>query len=122
MEPIALDFPQDIRHRALGERLYLQGASFCFKDLSIAVEALDQADSAADLDVRQRHLARARQKVERVLRVLPRLQLTHEACESILAVIEDIRERLFGPPHARFSRAASGAQPVLPLSKSCIIQ
>lgn len=101
MEPAVFDFPHGLHHRALGERLYLQGASFCFKDLAVAVAALDEAERAADLEAGERHVIRARQTVDRLLRVLPHLRLNDEDYESIFAVIDGLRERLFRPRHVR---------------------
>jgi hypothetical protein len=89
---MSVDFPQS--HRALGERLYLQGASFCFKDLSAAATCLGQAENSPDSTVRETHLNRARESVDRVLRVLPRLALNDEDFESVCAVIDRLHARL----------------------------
>jgi hypothetical protein len=47
MDTVVLDFHGT--HRLLGDRLYLQGASFCFKDLSLAASSLAKAEASVDL-------------------------------------------------------------------------
>jgi hypothetical protein len=92
MDTVVLDFHGT--HRLLGERLYLQGASFCFKDLSLAASSLAEAETSVDLADREGHLERARQSVDRVLRALPRLALNEDDFESVCAVIDRLHARL----------------------------